>query len=182
MALHAFDALRRAGLIVAASSLAFAGVCPPVEAAPKKTDKTAKKEEAGKPTLVANFNDWNVFVGQAGKGRICYTLAQPKSREPASLKRDPGYAFISDRPAEGVRNEVSFIMGFDISGGTDADAQSASKPDAKPAARPPSRTQGRRSRFQPRLRSSIRRRSTSFPKAAISGSRTRLARARSSPR
>ena len=58
-----------------------------------------------------------MFVGEVGKGRICYTLAQPKSREPASLTRDPGYAFISDRPAEGVRNEVSFIMGFDISGG-----------------------------------------------------------------
>ena len=58
-----------------------------------------------------------MFVGEVGKGRICYTLAQPKSREPASLTRDPGYAFISDRPAEGVRNEVSFIMGFDVSGG-----------------------------------------------------------------
>ena len=51
------------------------------------------------------------------QGTICYTLAQPKTREPASLKRDPGYAFISDRPAEGVRNEVSFIMGFDIAAG-----------------------------------------------------------------
>ena len=60
-----------------------------------------------------------MFVGQAAKGRICYVLAQPKTREPASLKRDPGYAFISDRPAEGVRNEVSFIMGFDVAGGAD---------------------------------------------------------------
>ena len=58
-----------------------------------------------------------MFVAEAGKGRICYTLAQPKTREPASLKRDPGYAFISDRPGEGVRNEVSFIMGFDVAGG-----------------------------------------------------------------
>ena len=70
-----------------------------------------------------------MFVGEVGKGRICYTLAQPKSREPASLTRDPGYAFISDRPAEGVRNEVSFIMGFDVSTGDTAD----SKGDAKPA-------------------------------------------------
>ena len=67
-----------------------------------------------------------MFVGEVGKGRICYTLAQPKSREPASLKRDPGYAFISDRPAEGVRNEVSFIMGFDISPGA-----GEGRPDAR---------------------------------------------------
>jgi hypothetical protein len=75
-----------------------------------------------------------VFVGEVGKGRICYTLAQPKSREPASLTRDPGYAFISDRPAEGVRNEVSFIMGFDISTGTEtADSKADAKPGEKPA-------------------------------------------------
>src|SRR6185437_1042206 len=87
---------------------------------------------ATKPSLVANFGDWNVFVGEVGKGRICYTLAQPKSREPASLTRDPGYAFISDRPAEGVRNEVSFIMGFDIASGDTADSKTDARPGEKP--------------------------------------------------
>ena len=104
----------------------------PAKAAPK----TEKKEEASKPALVATFGDWNVFVGEAGKGKICYTLAQPKSREPASLTRDPGYAFISDRPAEGVRNEVSFIMGFDVAGGADAtEAKLDPKPGEKPASK-----------------------------------------------
>ena len=104
-----FTFLSQAGVASTVAALAIAGAFAPVEA-------DAKKDEAVKPALVASFGDWNVFVGQAGKGRICYTLAQPKSREPSSLKRDPGYAFISDRPAEGVRNEVSFIMGFDVSG------------------------------------------------------------------
>ena len=81
----------------------------------KEKDKTAEKDKAdGKPLLVASFGDWGVYQSQAAKGRVCYTLAQPKNREPADLKRDPAYAFISDRPAEGVRNEVSFIMGFDV--------------------------------------------------------------------
>jgi hypothetical protein len=119
-------------LTVAAAVLAGASLS--AESAAKKTDK---KDDAAKPALVATFGDWNVFVGQAGKGRICYTLAQPKSREPTSLKRDAGYAFISDRPAEGVRNEVSFIMGFEVSGGTDAAAAKAdAKPDAKPETKP----------------------------------------------
>ena len=56
-------------------------------------------------------------------------LAQPKSREPAGLTRDPGYAFISDRPSEGVRNEVSFIMGFDVSAGDTAESSSDAKPE-----------------------------------------------------
>ena len=91
----------------------------PAKAAPAKPAAKPGKTAEAKPSLVATFGDWNVFVGEVGKGRICYTLAQPKTREPASLKRDPGYAFISDRPAEGVRNEVSFIMGFDVAAGAD---------------------------------------------------------------
>jgi invasion protein IalB len=128
----------RAAMVSALAAVTLAAAFGPSDAAPKKTDKTEKKGEAAKPELVASFGDWNVFVGQAGKGRICYTLAQPKSREPGTLKRDPGYAFISDRPAEGVRNEVSFIMGFDVSGGSEADAKdtkSDAKPDTKPSTR-----------------------------------------------
>jgi invasion protein IalB len=92
--------------------------------------KTIEKKEAAKPNLVASFGDWNVFVGQAGKGKICYVLAQPKAREPEGIKRDAGYAFISDRPAEGVRNEVSFIMGFEVAGGAAAGPKS-DKTEAK---------------------------------------------------
>src|SRR6478735_11508770 len=123
------SSLRAIG-VAAAAVCATSALLPPAIAATKAKPaaKSAAKEEPAKPSLVATFGDWNVFVGQVGKGRICYTLAQPKTREPASLKRDPGYAFISDRPAEGVRNEVSFIMGFEVSGGDAAD----SKGDAKP--------------------------------------------------
>jgi hypothetical protein len=127
--------LRVLGLL-AVAGLTASAVAPPVAAATKPAKPTAKadkKDEPAKPALVATFGDWNVFVGEVGKGRICYTLAQPKSREPTSLKRDPGYAFISDRPAEGVRNEVSFIMGFDVAAGADAtEAKLDSKPE-KPA-------------------------------------------------
>jgi hypothetical protein len=81
--------------------------------------KGAEKAD-GKPFLVASFGDWGVYQTQAAKGRVCYTLAQPKDRAPANLNRDPAYAFISDRPGEGVRNEVSFIMGFDVANPAEA--------------------------------------------------------------
>jgi len=88
---------------------------PPVAAAqialPKKLPA---KTIPDKPVLVASFGDWGVYQTQAAKGRVCYTLAQPKDRAPAELKRDAAYAFISSRPGEGVRNEISFIMGFDV--------------------------------------------------------------------
>lgn len=126
-----FSSLRAVGFaavaVCAASALLPAAAATKAKPAPK----SGAKEEPAKPSLVATFGDWNVFVGAVGKGRICYTLAQPKSREPASLTRDPGYAFISDRPSEGVRNEVSFIMGFDVASGDTADSKTDAKPGEK---------------------------------------------------
>ena len=165
------SSLRAIGLAVAAASVA--GVLAPASA---DTTKPAKKDDASKPALVATFGDWNVFVAEAGKGRICYTLAQPKTREPASLKRDPGYAFISDRPGEGVRNEVSFIMGFDVAGADNAE----SKSDAKPAKSPRPSPRPSRKRPPPRRRSprSTKRHLRCCLRAGTSGSRTRRERAR----
>jgi hypothetical protein len=135
MTRHVLSSLRAIGL-AAAAVCAVSALLPPAVAATraaKPAPKSGAKEEASKPSLVATFGDWNVFVGEVGKGRICYTLAQPKSREPSSLTRDPGYAFISDRPSEGVRNEVSFIMGFDVSGGDTAESTTDAKPGEKPS-------------------------------------------------
>jgi hypothetical protein len=67
------------------------------------------------PVLVATSGDWNVYV-TSGPRKQCYALAQPKDRLPKELKRDPAYLFISSRPSEKVRNEVSIIMGFDVKG------------------------------------------------------------------
>jgi invasion protein IalB len=145
------SSLRTIGLfcaaVWAASALAPSITDAATKPAPKASPKADNKEEAAKPSLVATFGDWNVFVGEAGKGRICYTLAQPKSREPSSLKRDPGYAFISDRPAEGVRNEVSFIMGFDVASGAGAaeaklDSKAVDKPASKSDAKSKPSTSG----------------------------------------
>ena len=96
----------------------------------KKAEKDSK-DAAGKPALVASYGDWSVFRSQSGKSRICYTLAQPKTRDPEDLKRDPAYAFISERPGEGVRNEVSFIMGFDVGAPGGADAKDKKHSDSK---------------------------------------------------
>lgn len=72
------------------------------------------------PALIAQYGDWGVYVSQAPKTKICYALSQPKDRQPGGLKRDPGYFFISTRPGENVRNEVSVIVGFTIKDGADA--------------------------------------------------------------
>lgn len=97
-------------------------------AAGKETGKESGKNKAtkgkaaaapggGKPTLVAAHGDWGAYLAQGGKGKVCYALAQPKNRAPAGLKRGDAYIFISTRPAENVRGEVSIMMGFALKEG-----------------------------------------------------------------
>lgn len=85
----------------------------------KKAEKSDGK--GGKSTPVGRFGDWDVFA-TSGKSKTCYTLARPKDRAPASLKRDDAYVFISNRPAENVQNEVSVIMGFAMKDGSEPSA------------------------------------------------------------
>lgn len=82
-----------------------------------KSRKAEHKSAAPKSALVGSFGDWNVFE-TAGKNKTCYTLARPKTRAPSNLKRDDAYVFISNRPAEHVRHEVSVIMGFGMKDGS----------------------------------------------------------------
>jgi hypothetical protein len=83
----------------------------------------AKKGQAGKPVQVASYGDWGAFLAQGAKDKTCYALATPKDRAPAALKRDPAYVFISSRPGENVRNEVSIIMGFAMKDGAEPRAE-----------------------------------------------------------
>jgi hypothetical protein len=64
------------------------------------------------PSLIGQYGDWGVYVSQGQKSKVCFALTQPKERLPANLNRDPGYIFISTRPADNVRNEFSAIVGF----------------------------------------------------------------------
>lgn len=84
-----------------------------VVAAPKK--KVAPKTEAAKPSgpvELGKHGDWGAYMTQSAQGKVCYALAEPQKREPKTLKRDPGYLFISYRPNDKVKGEISFRMGF----------------------------------------------------------------------
>ena len=105
-----------AALTFGASSLALAQNRPsqkPAGTAPAQQRQqpaaAAAPAQPGKPVLVVT----SVYV-TSGPAKQCYALAQPKDRLPKELKRDPAYLFISSRPSEKVRNEVSIIMGFDV--------------------------------------------------------------------
>lgn len=68
---------------------------------------------------VAQFGDWSVYVSTSSP-KVCYAISQPKTRAPEGLKRDPAYFFISTRPGENVKNEVTVTVGFPLKDGSDA--------------------------------------------------------------
>jgi len=84
----------------------------PAAPAPAKPAAAAPAPAGGQPATLGTFGNWGAFASDTPKGRVCYALSQPKERLPANLNRNPGYLFISSRPSENVRNEVSFVLGF----------------------------------------------------------------------
>lgn len=66
----------------------------------------------GQALELGTFGDWTAYSSTQGRNKVCYILSKPKDRQPRNLNRDPGFLFITARPAERVRNEVSFVLGF----------------------------------------------------------------------
>ncbi len=87
---------------------------PEKKEAPKAEQKKAeqKKTTPGTPALIAQFGDWGVYVNKTAK--ICFALTQPKDRQPANVKRDPAYFFVTTRPNDKLTNEVNIVAGFPL--------------------------------------------------------------------
>ncbi len=100
-------AARMIKLACAAATLGVLGVGSPALAqrAPAGQGQALLLETAGK---------WQAFSSQQGRSKICYALSKAETRSPANLKDVDGLLFVSSRPAEGVRNEISFVMNFDL--------------------------------------------------------------------
>jgi Invasion associated locus B (IalB) protein len=99
-----------------------AGSSPKPGAAGQGKPGGAQGPGGGQATLLATFNDWGAYATGQGRTKVCYALSQPKDRQPKDLKRDPGYLFVSFRPADNVRNEVALVMGFATRDGGPAEA------------------------------------------------------------
>jgi invasion protein IalB len=77
------------------------------------------------PTLLGQYGDWGAYTASPGGKKVCFALAKPKTAktEPAGRKRDQTYMFVSSRPAENVKNEVSIIIGYSFKTSSDAVAE-----------------------------------------------------------
>ena len=61
---------------------------------------------------LGKFKDWESFVLAQDGNKICFAQSIPVVRAPKKLKRDPSRLFISFRPNENIKNEVSVTNGY----------------------------------------------------------------------
>ena len=83
------------------------------------------RAQADQPTLLGSYGDWGAYSATPAGKKVCFALSKPKSSttNPPGRKRDPAYLFVSTRPAENVRNEVSVIIGYPFKEASDATAE-----------------------------------------------------------
>jgi invasion associated locus B (IalB) protein len=77
------------------------------------------------PTLLGQFADWGAYTASPNGAKVCFALGKPKTSQtnPPGRNRDPAYIFVSTRPSENVKNEVSVIIGYPFKEASDATAE-----------------------------------------------------------
>jgi hypothetical protein len=83
-----------------------------------RTEASAGSATSGTMQL-GKFGDWGAYMAGSGANKVCFAASQPQERLPKGLNRDPAYIFITSRPAQNVRNEVAFMLGFALKAGAD---------------------------------------------------------------
>jgi len=63
---------------------------------------------------LGKFKDWESFVLTQEENKICFAQSIPIVRAPKKLKRDPSRLFVSFRPSEKIKNEISVTNGYDF--------------------------------------------------------------------
>ncbi len=83
------------------------------------TGLSAAPAQAQNAKAIAQFKDWATYVGQEGGGKVCFVVSQPKDTLPKGVNRGDIYFYVTQRPGEGVRHEVSVITGYPYRSGSE---------------------------------------------------------------
>ena len=76
---------------------------------------------------VGKYKDWESFILSKDGNKICFAQSIPVVRAPKKLKRDPSRLFVSFRPSENIKNEVSVTSGYEFKLKAPVEAKSRKK-------------------------------------------------------
>ena len=64
------------------------------------------------PKSIGKFKDWETFTITENNNKICFAQSIPILRAPKKFERNPSRLFISFRPTEDIKGEVSATSGY----------------------------------------------------------------------
>ena len=76
---------------------------------------------------LGKFKDWQSFVLLKEGVKTCFAQSIPVVKAPKKFKRDPSRLFVSFRPAENIKNEVSVTNGYEFKLKAPVEAKSGKK-------------------------------------------------------
>ena len=73
---------------------------------------------ANTPRSTGKYKNWESFVAETEKGKICFAQTIPTKRAPGAIQRDQSKLFVTFRPSESIKDEVSITSGHDYKSST----------------------------------------------------------------
>ena len=68
---------------------------------------------ANTPRSTGKFKNWESFIVETDKGKICFAQTVPTKRAPSSIQREKSKLFVTFRPSDEIKDEVSLTSGHD---------------------------------------------------------------------
>tara|TARA_B100000963_G_scaffold335898_1_gene330468 strand:- start:1922 stop:2422 length:501 start_codon:yes stop_codon:yes gene_type:complete len=73
---------------------------------------------ANSPRSTGKYKNWESFVVETDKGKICFAQTIPTKRAPSSIKREQSKLFVTFRPGDDIKDEVSLTSGHNYKSST----------------------------------------------------------------
>ena len=73
---------------------------------------------ANTPRSTGKYKNWESFTVETDKGKICFAQTVPTKRAPVAIKREKSKLFVTFRPSESIKDEISLTSGHDYKSST----------------------------------------------------------------
>ena len=73
---------------------------------------------ANTPRSTGKYKNWESFVAETEKGKICFAQTIPTKRAPGAIQREQSKLFVTFRPDENIKDEISVTSGHDYKSST----------------------------------------------------------------
>ena len=82
---------------------------------------------ANTPRSTGKYKNWESFIAETDKGKICFAQTTPTKRAPSSIQRGQSKLFVTFRPSEKIKDEISVSPGYEFSKNNSVTATSGKK-------------------------------------------------------